>query len=117
MNIMKLVDIKSTILIILVMCMCFFIQTYYEIENMTNIKTTVDNTVDITKLSGTLDNKITIDEIDKLKKDLKELKTTLNDKYNSLEKTLNEKIDTNTTRLDEAKIKLKTLLTPTDSGS
>ena len=107
MNIMKLTDIKSTILIILLMCICFFIQTYYEIEYL-DVENTPDtnkeyidgNTNNVNLLSASTNN---ANAITQLKKDIEELKTSLNTKINA-----------NTERLDKAQIKLTNLLSSTN---
>jgi DNA repair exonuclease SbcCD ATPase subunit len=114
MNIMKLTDIKSTILIILFMCICFFIQTYYEIENFDATKSLPEsNRKDIKSLSENLESTNNAIKIAQLKNDLEELKTSFNSKYTLLENKLN----TNTTRLDTAQKEVTTLLTPTNSGA
>ena len=115
MNLMKpIINNKLTILIIIFLCISFFIQTYFEIENFKEENTPYKNSIRIDKLSEI----ITITQLKQsLDNKYDELKQSLDTKYNEL----NDKIEKNkntsieiTERLDKAEKDMKAALTSTN---
>jgi hypothetical protein len=111
MNLMKpIINNKLTILIIIFLCICFFLQTYFEIERFGEEHTPEKNSIRIDKLSDNItDNKEMI-TITQLKQSIDTMYKELNNKIENNKNTSSEI----TKRLDEAEKEIKDALTPTN---
>tara|TARA_B100001248_G_C27369384_1_gene450857 strand:+ start:280 stop:615 length:336 start_codon:yes stop_codon:yes gene_type:complete len=107
-----IINNKLTILIIIFLCISFFLQTYFEIERFEDEITPEKNSIRINKLSEDItDNKEMIT--------LTQLKQLIDNIY----KELNNKIENNKNtslkiiqRLDKAETDLKAAFTPTNEN-
>jgi peptidoglycan hydrolase CwlO-like protein len=102
MNIMKLIiDNIFTILIILLICMCFFVQTYFEIEHLTTEEQVEENTEDINKLGAKGQLSALQSQITSLKADLTDTNQKITNNHSKF-KVLNNDYTSNKKKIEKA---------------
>ena len=81
-----IIDNKFTILIVLLICICFFVQTYFEIERLTNNEELEEHVDNNTKRIEEIDINVKINSLKDAITNMKQQLTNYDNKFDSYDK-------------------------------